>query len=287
MPRKLPVFATTKQAYILLWRHLGLHAKAIWSPIVFLAAAEFAYHKMIGDAHTLSGKLSAALASPWYLVGAALAWLAGLKFLLSFSISWRRHLLLGEEFDPFYFKKPFWMYLGFLILTYVWALAILAISLVPGSASLIGRTSVCDEPTGLWQRLGCTSGTAWWGMLVPGLAIVVILWAIIRQVPYFTVLTLDERQRGWKQSVSVMRGNVLQYAVAWVLAMLPIMALSFLLDFAAQAFGIDVTKTMVVLGESAFRQATLFLRFSLGASIGALTYTALLRNEKITSLSPA
>ena len=96
MPRKLPVFATTKQAYILLWRHLGLHAKAIWSPIVFLAAAEFAYHKMIGDAHTLSGKLSAALASPWYLVGAALAWLAGLKFLLSFSISWRRHLLLGE-----------------------------------------------------------------------------------------------------------------------------------------------------------------------------------------------
>jgi hypothetical protein len=284
MRTKLPAFATTKQAYVLLWRHVGLHAKAIWPPIVFLAAAEFVYHKMIGDTHSLSGKLSAALASPWYLVAAALAWLAGLKFLLSFSISWRRHLLLGEGFDPFYFKKPFWMYLGFLILTYVWALAIVSISLIPGSASLIGGSEACDQSTGLWQRLGCTSGTAWWGMLVPGLAIVLILWAIIRQVPYFTALTLGARQPGWKQSVSVMRGNVLRYAVAWLLAMLPVMALSFLLDFVVQVSGVDVTKTTVALGESAFRQAMLFLHFSLGASIGALTYAALLRNEKLTSL---
>ena len=106
------------RAYALLWQYRWLHAKAIWPPVVFLVTAEFLYHRITGHATGLAGRWHAVLAVPWYMpVGAAAAWLAGLKFLLSFSVSWRRHLLLLEKFDPFFFKAPFWRYLGLLLLT--------------------------------------------------------------------------------------------------------------------------------------------------------------------------
>ncbi len=63
-PEHLPVFATTKQAYALLWRYWWLHVKAIWPPIVFLVTAEFLYHKMVGNSHGLSEKWHALLTAP-------------------------------------------------------------------------------------------------------------------------------------------------------------------------------------------------------------------------------
>jgi hypothetical protein len=85
--------------------------------------------------------------------GATVAWLIGLKFLLSFSISWRRHLLLGEKFDPFFFKLPFWKYLGYLVLTYAWAVPVLALSFLP-SAILADSRSPNDasEPSSSSSR---------------------------------------------------------------------------------------------------------------------------------------
>ncbi|MGI4745551.1 MAG: hypothetical protein ACRYGI_19465 [Janthinobacterium lividum] len=263
----LPMFATVARTYRLLWRHRLLHAKAIWPPVVFLVTAEFLYHRVIGTAHGMMDRLHAALAAPWYvLAGTAFAWLLGLKFLLSFSISWRRHLLLREKFDPFFFKRPFWKYLAFLLLTYVWAIPVLAISLVPALLLATQRTS-----TG--------TGINYAVLVLPVVAGVIILLAIIRQVPHFTVLALGMRRPGWRHSVIAMRGIALRYATIWLMVMLPIALLNLLLDFGLQLAHADPHRIPVALGESAFRQAMLFLHFSLGASLGALTYVATLPDE--------
>ena len=88
--KTLPVLATAGQAYALLWQHRFLHAKAIWPPVVFLVTAEFLYHRVVGNAEGLSGKWQAILVAPWYMPAAMIvAWLAGLKFLLSSGLSAR------------------------------------------------------------------------------------------------------------------------------------------------------------------------------------------------------
>ena len=255
----MPVFATVARAYGLLWQNRLLHAKAIWPPIIFLMTAEFLYHRVVGNADGLADKFRAILSEPWYMsAGAAVAWLAGLKFLLSFSISWRRHLLLGERFDPFFFKAPFWRYVGFLLLTYAWALPAVLLSLVPGS--LIAATHAYAG--------GAIAAV---GVGVPALAFVI--WGIARQVPFFTVLALDPPQPGWRESTAAMRGTVLRYLTTFVIAMLPVVILTLLLDAVLKLADADRHSIPVALGESAFRQAMLFVHFSLGASIGAITTT--------------
>ena len=260
-PRPLPVAGSAARAYALLWRHCLLHAKAIWPPVLFLVAAEFLYHRIVGNAHGLAAMWQATLAAPWYMpLGAAVAWLAGLKFLLSFSISWRRHLLLGERFDPFFFKAPFWRYLGFLLLTYAWllALAVLATLCAGLLAAALGH------------------GWAIGALVLAGLpAAALALWAIIRQVPFFTVLALGASRPGWRDAVRAMRGSGWRYLVAFVLAMLPIAILNLLLDTLLTRIGADRHAVPVALGEAAFRQAMLFLHFSLGASLGAIATTTL------------
>jgi hypothetical protein len=255
--RTLPVLATMRRAYELLWERRVLHAKAIWPPVVFLVTAEFLYHRVVGNAEGLTDRLHAVLGAPWYMpLAAVITWLAGLKFLLSFSISWRRHLLLGEEFDPFFFKAPFWRYLGFLLLTYAWVVPIVLLSLVP--AGLMAA----------WhERIGAALAAVALGL--PAVAFVV--WGIARQVPFFTRLTLDPPQPGWRESTGAMRGTVVRYVASFVLAMLPVVALNLLLDFGLKLAGADRHSVHVALAESAFRQAMLFVHFSLGASIGAVT----------------
>ena len=255
--KTLPVLATAAQAYGLLWQHRFLHAKAIWPPVVFLVTAEFLYHRVVGNAEGLSGKWQAILEAPWYMPAAMIvAWLAGLKFLLSFSISWRRHLLLGEQFDPFFFKAPFWRYLGFLLLTYAWIVPLVLLSLIPA-----GLIAAAHEPTG--------AAVAAVAVGMPTVAFVV--WAIVRQVPFFTVRTLDPPRPGWRESTVAMLGTVKRYVATFVLAMLPVVALNLLLDLGLKLAGADRHSVHVALSESAFRQAMLFMHFSLGASIGALT----------------
>ncbi len=253
----LPVLATVKRAYALLWRQRVLHAKAIWPPVVFLVTAEFLYHRMVGNAEGLTDRLHAVLGAPWYMPAAAvITWLAGLKFLLSFSISWRRHLLLGEKFDPFFFHAPFWRYLGFLLLTYAWIVPVVLLSLVPA-----GLFAAAHE------RISAAIAAAAIGL--PAVAFVV--WGIVRQVPFFTTLTLDPPQTGWRDSTTAMGGTVMRYLTTFVLAMLPVVALNLLLDLGLKLAGADRHSVHVALGESAFRQAMLFVHFSLGASIGAVT----------------
>ena len=259
----LPVLGTAGRAYALLWQHRALHARAMGPPVLFLLTAEFLYHRVVGNARGLTGLWHAVLAAPWYVPAAAVvAWLAGLKFLLSFSISWRRHLLLGERFDPFFFKAPFWRYLGFLLLTYAWVVPVMLLSLLP--AALIGAGRA---PIGLSLAAAAVLG-------VPAAAF--SAWGVMRQVPFFTALTLDPPRPDWRASVAAMRGATGRYAACFVLAMLPVVALDLLLDLGLDLAGADRHAVPVALGESAFRQAMLFVHFSLGASIGAITMTVVL-----------
>ena len=254
---RLPVLATVRQAYALLWRHRVLHAKAIWPPVVFLVTAEFLYHRVVGNAEGLMGRIHSIVAAPWYMtVGAALAWLAGLKFLLSFSISWRRHLLLEERFDPFFFKAPFWRYLGFLLLTYAWIVPLVLVSSLP--AVLLAAAT----HSRLWPIAAAVVFIA--------AAFCFAVFGVVRQVPFFTMLTLDPPHPGWRESVSASRGLVLRYVATFVLTMLPLFILNLLLDLGLKLAGADRHAVHVALGEAAFRQAMLFLHFSLGASIGAV-----------------
>lgn len=242
-PKPLPVAGSAARAYALLWRHRLLHAKAIWPPVLFLVTAEFLYHRIVGNAHGLAALWQATLAAPWYMtLGAVAAWLAGLKFLLSFSISWRRHLLLGERFDPFFFKAPFWRYLGFLLLTYAWLLALALLAAL--GAGLLAAL--------LTTALGHRSAIG--ALILTGLpAAALALWAIIRQVPFFTVLALGASRPGWREAVRAMRGSVWRYLVAFVLAMLPIAGLDLLLDALLTRIGADRHAVPVALGEAAFR----------------------------------
>ena len=259
---KFPVLATVRQAYALLWRHRFMHAKAIWPPVVFLVAAEFLYHRIVGNAEGLMGRLHAVLAAPWWMpLVAVVAWLAGLKFLLSFSISWRRHLLLEERFDPFFFKAPFWRYLGFLLLTYAWVVPLLLVSFLPG---VVIAAATHSRPV-------AAAATIVFGLSAAAFAV----FGIVRQVPFFTMLTLDPPHPGWRDSVEATRGTVIRYVATFVLTMLPLFVLNLLLDLGLKFAGADRHSVHVALGEAAFRQAMLFLHFSLGASIGA-AFTLLL-----------
>ena len=253
----VPVLATVRQAYALLWEHRAMHAKAIWPPVVFLVTAEFLYHRIVGNAEGLMGRLHAVLAAPWWMpLVAVVAWLAGLKFLLSFSISWRRHLLLEERFDPFFFKAPFWRYLGFLLLTYAWIVPLVLVSFLP--AVVVGAAT--------HSRLWATAAAVVFGVS----AFVLAVFGVVRQVPFFTMLTLDPPHPGWRESVSASRGLVTRYVATFVLTMLPLFLLNLLLDLGLKFAGADRHAVHVALGEAAFRQAMLFLHFSLGASIGAV-----------------
>ncbi len=58
--------------------------------------------------------------------------------------------------------------------------------------------------------------------------------------------------------------------------MVPVAALDLLLDAMLTRIGPDRHSVPVALGKSAFRQAMLFVHFSLGASIGAVTTMTML-----------
>ncbi len=257
-PGPLPVAASAARAYALLWQHRGLHARAIWPPVLFLVTAEFLYHRVVGNAHGLAGTWQAMRVAPWFMpAAAAAAWLAGLKFLLSFSISWRRRLVLGERFDPFFFKAQFWRYLGFLLLTYTWIvplalLAFLLTGLAAASAASPRERAVV-------------------ALLVASFPALFASWAIARQVPFFTMLALDPPRPGWRDAVRAMRRQAWRYLLAFVLAMLPIAVLDLVLDAGLTRIGADRHSVPVALGEAAFRQAMLFVHFSPGASLGAIT----------------
>lgn len=257
----LPVLPTVFQSWRLLWRHRLLHAKAIWPPVVFLVAAEFLYHRIFGNADSVDARWQALLAHPWWMPAlAAICWLAGLKFLLSFSISWRRHLLLREPFDPFFFKAPFWKYLGLLLLTYAWLLALSSTAVF--ISALIGPAMTHGSKIGMAIWFGMSMLLAGW----------VILWGIARQVPFFTALCLDPPHPAWRDSVTAMRGQVLRYLAIFILAMLPVILANAALDEILKLVDANRHAAPVALGESAFRQAMLFVHFSLGASIGALVF---------------
>ncbi|MBE7211016.1 MAG: hypothetical protein INR65_08350 [Gluconacetobacter diazotrophicus] len=263
--RNLPLLGTAGTAYRLLWENGGLHAKAVWPPVVFLVAAEVIYHRMVGQAHGIGAKAQAVWDAPWWMpVLAVFCWLAGLKFLLSFSISWRRHLMLGERFDPFFFKAPFWRYLAFLVLTYCWGLPVMLLALLPAGVAGLGG----------WLR-----GAGWLALAPAVVAAVVVLWGIVRQVPFFTALCLDAPRPGWRRCVRAMRGMFWRYAAIFVLAMAPVVAANAALDALLGLAGADPHRWAVALGEAAFRQAMLFVHFSLGASIGMQVFRATVGNE--------
>ena len=264
-PRPLPVFRTAARAYALLWDHRLLHLKAIWPPVVFLVAAEFLYHRIMGNAADAAARLHAVLAAPWYMtLGVVVAWLAGLKFLLSFSISWRRHLMLGERFDPFFFKAPFWRYLGFLLLTYAWIVALFVLCLVPVVAIARAAGTRAAEVAAALLLVAC---------------LVFVVWGVARQVAFFTALALDRPGPGWRVCVRAMRGTVPRYLAAFVLAMLPIVALNLALDVGLKLAHADRHAVHVALGQSVFRQAMLFVHFALGAAVGAITTTTILESS--------
>ncbi len=283
-PAPLPVPGLAGRAYSLLWEHRLLHARAIWPPVLFLVAAEFLYHRIVGNAGSLTEMWRAMRAAPWWMpAGAALFWLAGLKFLLSFSISWRRHLLLDERFDPFFFKAPFWRYLGFLLLVYAAILLLAALLLPPGVASYLEAVLMLTMIRfALVQAVGVSPSDVGFAALAIGvlvgilLLLLLVVRLILRQVPFFTILSLDPPQPGWRDAVRAMRGSAWRYLAAFVLAMLPVVALDLLLDAGLTRAGADRHSVPVALGEAAFRQAMLFVHFSLGASIGAITTTTVL-----------
>ena len=263
-PAPLPVLRTVARAYALLWADRVLLGKAIWPPVVFLVIAEFLYHRIVGNAGGWD-RVFAILDAPWYmLAGVAVAWLAGLKFLLSFSISWRRHLLFNDRFDSLFFKRPFWRYLGFLVLTYVWIVPLVLLSALPAAALAFRQA----------PRIEVAAAS-----LLPVAAILFAVWGVVRQVPFFTALTYDRRPASWTRCVHVMRGTVWRYLAIFVFAMLPVVALNFLLDAGLNAAHADRHAVHVALGESAFRQAMLFIHFALGAAIGAITTTAVLQTS--------
>ncbi len=283
---RLPVWATVKRAYGLLWDHRRLHAKAVWPPIVFLVAAEFIFHKTVGDARGLDGLENALSGASWYKLAAiGMLWLAGLKFLLSFSISWRRHVMLEEEFDPFFFKKPFWLYLIRLVGIYTLSV-IYAVGTIFSILTIVGivfffRVSFAHAMS---PKSDVVAPTFW--QVTDILPYVFVFYLCIcslvalRRIMYLNnVILKNVSDFGVRTSILVIRGSQIRYLAVWLLAMFPIVALTQLLSLANHVLEIDVAATPVALAESAFRQACLFIHFSLGASIGMMTYAALVQGR--------
>ena len=282
-PARVPVWPTVCDAYRLIWTHRLLHAKAIWAPIAFLVTAEVCYRRIFHGGDTLDKIWSTLGEAPWYwIAGLALCWLAGLKFLLSFSISWRRHLALGETFNPFYFKRPFWRYLLNLVGLYggvlLWAMFLSGLWISVFGVSL--HTNGTSETALTFSASDFLQFDAPFCVLLAS-----VLWGITRSVPRFTAIALAVKTKaghehahpGFRTSVRLMQGNVSHYLAAWLLAMAPVIAFTFVLGNIWKALGLDLATLQVALADSVLRQAALFVHFSLGASIGLLFYQHLTR----------
>ena len=313
------MFATVKTAYRLLWTHRALHAKAIWPPIVFLVAAEFIFHKVVGDAQGFSQLINALGDAHWYWLAAiAVLWLAGLKFLLSFSISWRRHILLGEKFAPFFFRRPFWKYLALLAANYLVVALVLfsVIDLIEQSSSLVMNVRHCtysgfpssNRFDGGYGNVTCPATIMRPAYscfstddsklntcpddpdhsviidVVLGIVGLCIALCAALQVLAFNRLALSAEPPNLNNGIKLMSVNLHRYLAVWSVTMLPVFALSELVSLTNHVFDIDVSITPIALAESALRQACLFVHFSLGASIGMLTYVRLVQGRGVEYL---
>ncbi len=157
---------------------------------------------------------------------AALAGMLGLLVGLSFTVSWRRHLLLGTKPGIIYFDAPYWNYFGtFLLLSLVYGL-IATVCYIPASivvAPLLSKMVVLP-PGGVAGNdipkidPSLVSDGQW--VVITILLVMPLVppfWWMIRRIIVLSARAAGDMEMTWKQASTLMRGKVLGYCGAWFL----------------------------------------------------------------------
>jgi hypothetical protein len=265
--RPLPVLATIRRAYELLWDNRRIELRLMLAPFVLLAVAMALQTRIVGGAETVQDMVGAIDQAPPGLMFAWFATMAlGAALLISFSVAWRRFLLLKEPPSTFYFQRPFWRYLGFTTAFYLGlTLALFTTALL--IAFLIYLSGLQDHP--LILRAVFTIA------LVAALA-AFVGW-IVRYILLFTAITVDNRGLTWHGAAEAMQGNVIRYCLVWAGTITPVLLASNLIAYALAFAGLDLLSIPGAIAFSLVQSFVSVLQIGLGASLGALIYDFLLR----------
>jgi hypothetical protein len=265
--RPLPVIATIRRAYELLWEHRRVELRLMLAPLVLLAVAMSLQTRIVGSAQTVQEIMAITEQTP---PGLMFAWFAtmglGAALLISFSVSWRRFLLLRETPSAFYFHRPFWRYLGLTTVFYMGLLLALVMTALL-IVFLLYLTGLHDHP--LILRVVFT------GTLIVALA-VFVGW-IVRHILLFTAITVDNRGLTWRDAAEAMQGNVIRYCLVWAGTIAPVLFISNIIAYALAFSGLDLLSLPGIIAFSLVQSLVSVLQIGLGSSLGALIYDFLLR----------
>ncbi len=265
--RPLLVMATVRRAYEILWQNRALLMRLLLLPLILLTAAIALESRIFGDAMTPMEMRAAVAAAPHSMM---LSWAAtmslGVATMLSFSVSWRRHLLLQEQPSAHYFANPFWRYLGFGVAIYLGALLyfLVTFALVGGVLTVVGLKG---EPT-LFIAIAALCI-----ILISG---AFIFW-LVRHILLFTGVCVDNRDLAWKQASALMRGNVWRFIGIWSLMWLPISFGSDIIAIVLASLGLDLGTIAGALTIGFLQAVAILLQVVIGSSAGALIYDYLVR----------
>ena len=214
----LTIMGCVRASYAVLWQNRMLFLKTTWIPIILLSLSAFVTPMPHFPVHGNLDPATAAAQAPQFGLASFAFGLAAWFLAVSYQVTWQRFLVLGDRPSAFYFKAPFWSYLGTMLLLMLAFSGWLMLSYIP--ALIIGLAA---------SHLAGTSSLIY--LLIP-----VILACIIPALIWFfhRILVYPGRALGnttltWKQSSLAMRGHTWTYFGAGFLAYLPFMILSILL----------------------------------------------------------
>ncbi len=136
---------------------------------------------------------------------------------LSFSVSWRRYLLLGEPPSLLYFRDPFWSYTVAVFLT-----GLVFVALIVALATRLDLPLGTPQDRSTFHVLPSVDlSEAGGNTVVVVLCCLPPLWVVLRHAPYYTARALGDAGLTWTHASYLMRAYVFDYALAWMLAGAP------------------------------------------------------------------
>ncbi len=251
--RPLPIIATIRRAYQLLWLHGTLQLRLALPGFILLSAGiavpTRTYWGMTSEQANRAIQSGAVIP---HTLPCLLALVVGSVLSMSFGATWRRFLLLDKAPSVFTFDPPFRRYLTLLV---------------------IGNVVVSGGVLALAMAVGGLAGG--WVILLAGMGL--ILLAFAKYPLLFTAALVEDHDLTWRQAGEAMRGNTLRYATIWLLLMLSIVFLGNVVTQLMAIVHVDGSSIAGAILCGMVNAAVLVLYFSLTSSAAALAYDYLVR----------
>ena len=205
---------------------------------------------------------------------------------ISLAISWRRHLILGEQPTVMFFNILFWSYLGNWLLMILATVLIITLCYIPASmvaSPLVAKMIVlppegtAPSATALPQIIAgeVTPVRVIMLLVVLLLPLVPGIWWMARRTIVLSARAIGNLDMTWTQASGVMRGHVLGYCCAWFLAALPILIIQAIGYIILYKAGMPTTPTPLTIGCMICYQFLAFAGIALASYISTTYYSRL------------